>query len=233
MNSTLLERFSFYKIINTSLRILPLGIKFIFFVALSKYLSVDDYADYTLITTTITISIFVFGLDFYNFSIRNILTDKHHVERKVINSFALYLMAYLIFFLFVIPFLSQVSFINKNGVFLISLICVTEHLNQEIYRLQIAFKKVFIANIIFFLRVFGWTGILLFEILWISKSITNTEIFQYWLGFNLVAIILNIIIYCKSWGFLKEVLKLDVNFIVRGFKVSSLFFLGTLSLKSI
>ena len=50
---------------------------------MSKYFDVDVFGNYGLITSIITILIFVLGLDFYNFSIRDIL--KTTGEQEIIN----------------------------------------------------------------------------------------------------------------------------------------------------
>lgn len=215
---------------NTCLRIFPLGIKFLFIAVLSKYLSVGDYGDYLLIVTSITISIFVLGLDFYNFSIRNILKDKQETINKIYNAFILYFAIYSIFMLISIFFFENVLFIKKNGVLLITLICITEHLNQEIYRLQIAFKKVLTANLIFFIRVFSWTAYLLISLFFFNTKISINDILTPWFIANVIAVILSAF---TVLGKIKTLPVIDFKYIKKGLKVSTLFLIGTISLKSI
>jgi len=208
-------------------------VKFVFFAVLSKYLSVEDYGDYSLITTTITISIFVLGLDFYNFSLRNILTNKEDATNKIFNTFILYFIIYFVFIVFGILFLDRISFIDNNSVLIIMLLCITEHLNQEIYRLQIAFKKVLTANIIFFIRVFGWTSYMLIGLLVFDIEASIDNILRLWVIFNLIAVVLNTIVTWKQIPSITKLPKFDLGFLKVGLKISFLFFLGTLSLKSI
>ncbi len=233
MKYYLLRHFPFYKLFNTSLRIFPLGMKFLFIAILSKYISVTDYGNYLLITTTITISIFVLGLDYYNFSIRNVLKEKVNVFPKIYNAFILYFIIYFIFILIGCLFFNNISFIRKNGVMLIILLCITEHLNQEIYRLQIAFKKILTANIVFFLRVFVWTTYLVLGLLFFNIKISVNYILALWLGSNLFAIGLNALIIWKEIFQIKHIPSIDLKYLISGLKVSSLFFIGTISLKSI
>ena len=207
--------------------------KFLFIAILSKYVSIEDYGDYLLIATTITISIFVLGLDYYNFSIRNILKEKIDVTTKIYNAFVLYFLIYSIFILFGNIFFENISFIKKNGVVLIILLCITEHLNQEIYRLQIAFKKILTANVIFFLRVFGWTTYLVIGLLFFKILISINDILTLWFTSNLLAILINVLVIWKEIFRIKKIPKIDLNYLKSGLTVSALFFIGTISLKSI
>lgn len=207
--------------------------KFLFIAILSKYVSIEDYGNYLLIATTITISIFVLGLDYYNFSIRNILKEKIDVTSKIYNAFFLYFLVYSLFFLFGIILFDNISFIKKHGVLLIILLCITEHLNQEIYRLQIALKKILTANVIFFLRVFGWTTFFLIGLLFFKINITINDILILWFTSNLLAILINVLAVWKEILRINKIPKIDLNYLKSGLIVSVLFFIGTISLKSI
>ena len=63
----------FFKLLNVFLRMGGIGSKFLIVTLMSKYFDVDVFGNYGLITSIITILIFVLGLDFYNFSIRDIV----------------------------------------------------------------------------------------------------------------------------------------------------------------
>ena len=224
------------KLVNLFLRVMPLAIKFIFFSILSKVMPPDDYGGYTLITTTVTVSIFILGLDFYNYSIREILTSKSKVFQKLFSSFTLYALVYIIISIIVLLywliFGSKFS-MSSSTVFTIVLICFSEHFCQEVYRLQIAFKKIYLANIVFFFRVFIWMAYLVIMIFFYKSSISINYILTLWLVFNIAAIVLNFI---TAHRFIVKNLNdftLDIHFVKKGIVVSSLFFLGTLSLKSI
>lgn len=229
------SKFGFYKLLNLGLRVAPLSVKFLFFAVLSKVLSPDIYGSYTLITTTITISIFVLGLDFYNYSIREILMNSQNTVSKVFSTFLLYIGVYVLSVFAVVAYyyLGDGMGMSLKLTFTILLICLSEHFCQEAYRLQIAFKKVLTANLIFFLRVFLWMAYLSIEILFYGKSLGLETILYYWLVFNLVAVALNIIMAIKPAIKNKESLKFSTVFIKKGIVICSLFFLGTLSLKSI
>ncbi|MTE27212.1 lipopolysaccharide biosynthesis protein [Winogradskyella ouciana] len=229
------SKFGFYKLFNLGLRVAPLSVKFLFFAVLSKVLSPEIYGSYTLITTTITISIFVLGLDFYNYSIREILMNGQNTVSKVFSTFLLYIVVYIIAMSCVAVYyhFSDGMGMSLKVTLTILLICITEHFCQEAYRLQIAFKKVLTANLIFFFRVFLWMSYLTIEILFFNKNLVLETILNYWLIFNLVAVGLNVVTAVRPAINNKGSLKLSIAFIKRGIVVCSLFFLGTLSLKSI
>ena len=79
--------FSFHKLVNVFLRISAIGSKFIVFTYLSKYFTDIEFGNYSLITSLVTIMIFVLGLDFYNFSIRDILKTKETSQIQKKHSF--------------------------------------------------------------------------------------------------------------------------------------------------
>ena len=93
------KTFSYLKFLNVFLRIGGIGSKFIIITLMSKYFDVDVFGNYGLITSLITILIFVLGLDFYNFSIRDILKTNNNQEiiNKVISTGLLYVSVYTTF----------------------------------------------------------------------------------------------------------------------------------------
>lgn len=223
------------KLVNLFLRVMPLAVKFVFFSALSKVMPPEQYGSYTLITTTVTISIFVIGLDFYNYSIREMLTSKSRFFQKLFNSFVLYTIVYVFIIIIVLFWLvfGNVFGMSFKTVFTIMLICFSEHFCQEVYRLQIALKKVYLANLVFFFRVFIWMAYLVVMVLFYRSNISIDYILTLWLVFNIMAIVLNFI---TAHRFITKNLNqfiLDIDFVKKGLIISSLFFFGTLSLKSI
>lgn len=223
--------FILLKIFNVFLRIGGVGSKFIIITLMSKYFDVDVFGNYGLITSLITILIFVLGFDFYNFSIRDILNtkDKQEIVNKVVVTFILYGLTYLFFILVGSLIFCNISYI-KPHLFLIIFLVITEHLSQEIYRLLIGFKKVLLANILLFFRTVSWSLIIIF-FYYNNYLITVDKIFKLWLLANTLTIVyvffLSII---KSY---REIIKvsLRLNWVKKGLRICSVFFLATISLK--
>jgi O-antigen/teichoic acid export membrane protein len=228
MNKT----FPFFKLLNVFLRIGGIGSKFLIVTLMSKYFDVDVFGNYGLITSIITILIFILGLDFYNFSIRDILktSDKQEIINKVTLTFILYLFVYLLFIVVGYFIFSSINYI-KPYLFLVLLLVITEHLSQEIYRLLIGFKKVLLANILLFFRTVSWSSIIIYYY-YNNSLITINKIFILWLIANTLTILYVIILsIIKNYNRIIKI-SLNSNWVKKGLRISSVFFLATISLKS-
>jgi len=226
------KTFPFFKLLNVFLRIGGIGSKFLIVTLMSKYFDVDVFGNYGLITSIITILIFVLGLDFYNFSIRDILktSGKQEIINKVTLTFALYLFVYILFIVVGYFIFSSINYI-KPYLFLVLLLVITEHLSQEIYRLLVGFKKVLLANILLFFRTVSWSSIIIYYY-YNNSVITINKIFILWLIANTLTIVYVIILsIIKNYNRIIKI-SLNSNWVKKGLRISSVFFLATISLKS-
>lgn len=214
------------------LRMSAMGSKFIIFTYLSKYFNESVYGVYSLLSTTVTIAIFVLGFDFYNYAIRDILLKPVDRASKVATSLVFYALIYLAFMLIGYLVFDQVYYLAEFSA-LIIFISITEHLNQEIYRLLLAFKKVLIANWFLFIRVAGWTIWVLFQILILKKAVTLEYILLTWLFFNLVVLILTALWFSPSIRKNISNIRIQGSWLKRGLKISLIFYVATLALKVI
>lgn len=214
------------------LRMSAMGSKFVIFTYLSKYFSESVYGVYSLLTTTVTVAIFVLGLDFYNYAVRDILLKPTDRASKVATSLFFYAIIYLVFIVVGHFAFKQVSYLAEFST-LVIFIAITEHLNQEIYRLLLAFKKVLVANWFLFLRVAGWTIWVLFQILILGNTITLEYILFTWLFFNASVLLLTALWFHKSIREHISSIRIKKQWIVRGLKISMIFYAATLALKVI
>ena len=206
--------------------------KFVIFTILSKYFDTDTYGVYSLQATTITIAIFILGFDFYNYAIRDILLNKERTATKVLTAMSLYAVSYVLFAVIGYVLFNQIDYFAQYTWLLIG-ICITEHLNQEIYRLLLAFKKVLVANILLFIRVAGWTLYVLYKLLLEEASLGIAEILIIWLSFNAMTFVLTLIIFAKPLITNLKVATWDKSWLIKGFKVSMIFYTATIFLKII
>jgi len=222
----------FFKLLNVFLRIGGIGSKFLIVTLMSKYFDVDVFGNYGLITSIITILIFVLGLDFYNFSIRDILktTGEQEIINKVILTFGLYSLVYLLFLILGYFIFSNIDYVKPYLGFVLFLV-ITEHLSQEIYRLLIGFRKVLLANMLLFFRTVSWSSII-FYYYYNSNLITIDKIFKLWLIANILTIVYVFVLAITKNS--KKILKFTFskNWIKEGIRISSVFFIATISLKS-
>jgi O-antigen/teichoic acid export membrane protein len=229
----LLSKISFYKLVNLGLRAGGMGAKFLVAILLSKYYGDSDYKNYTLITTSITIAIYILGADFYNYSIRDILinTKQGKVNDKLLSTVVLYLFIYLLFIMFGSIGLNQLSYI-KPYLWLIVFLGITEHLSQEIYRLLIAFKHVLRANLILAFRTVSWVLIIIYKLI-NNEIILIEDLLLYWLLANTLSLIY-VLLYVLSFYFQNMFSsRLDFVWIKKGLQVAAVFFIGTVLLKII
>lgn len=214
------------------LRMSAMGSKFLIFTFLSKYFTESTYGVYSLISTTVTIAIFVLGFDFYNYAIRDILLNPVDKASKVSTSIALYIAIYLVYILVGYMFFSQVDYLS-DFVTLVLFISISEHINQELYRLLLAFKKVLVANWFLFLRVAGWTMWVLFQIFVQNKQVSLKDILLTWLFFNVSILVLTIIWFNPYIRKHASTVQLKGKWLIQGLKISVIFYVTTLALKVI
>lgn len=227
------SHFTGEKLLNVALRVGGIGSKFLVLTLLSKYFSTEIFGNYSLIISFITVSIFVLGLDFYNFSIRNILTTDSHLEvrNKIASLGVLYLVIYGVFIIVAYISFNHISYLRPH-LFLVTFLCITEHLSQEIYRLLIGFKKVLLANILLFIRTMGW-AIIIFLYFFFKIPFELKFVFKLWLWANMATIFyVFLLALFQNYGYLKKII-INIGWIKEGMKVCYLFFISTISLKVI
>ncbi|WP_369048215.1 polysaccharide biosynthesis C-terminal domain-containing protein [Tenacibaculum sp. UWU-22] len=109
---------------------------------------------------------------------------------------------------------------------------ITEHFSQETYRLLIGFQKVLLANVLLFIRTFGWSIVIIYNY-YNNIEITIRSVLEVWLFFNSITIL-----YLILYTFIKKhknIIKInvDVKWIKQGVQIGLIFFVATISLKLI
>ncbi len=224
--------FPLNKLSSLFFRMTSMAAKFAVFVFLSKYFSTEIYGVYTLIATTITIAIFVLGLDFYSFMIRDILIEKRETASKLGTAFFLYGCIYFLFALLGGIFFNQVDYLSNYAPLLV-LICITEHFNQEVYRLLLAFKRVLTANWFLFFRVAGWAMTVVLLIVLFKEKIGLQQVLMIWGGFNLATILFVFSVFFKKLKPYFPYLVIKWEWLKKGLKISMVFYAATIALKII
>jgi len=224
------------KLLALVLRGSSMGAKFLLVIGLSKTLSTSDYGVFSLILTSLTFLIFFLGLDFYNFSHREIIDNDSAKIQIVINQFWLHVLCYVIYLpLIYIIFASNTIPIMYFLPFYILLIL--EHIGQELFRFLNLFNKPNQANITLFVRTALWILLMvLIEIIWRGEDLSISSILNFWIVGSLSAIIYGVGFFIfKSPVKLKNInfFILDFKWVKKGVKISIPFFLGTIAYKAI
>ena len=221
--------------LNLSVRGLTIFGKFLLILFIGKYLDTETLGEFGLFISTITISIYFLGFDFYTFSTRELnAIDESRRAILIKDQFILHFLLYILFIplISIVFFLGYVDFIYFI-LFFIILIC--EHISLEFFRLFIALKKQSFANFILFVSSGFWIYILL--VLWYFElqELRDLEtIFTYWSVSSICAVLLGFaILQFYSKYKIMTLFPVDYKWIRRGLKTGSIFLMGTLAYKLI
>jgi O-antigen/teichoic acid export membrane protein len=208
--------------------------KFLLVYFLAKTLTVEQYGVWGIFTTSISLSLYVVGLDFYTYSSRRIL-DFPVEERSPMlrDQLVFYFISYLVIF----PILALLFVFNeidwRFAIFFYAIL-ILEHLAQETYRTFVVFSKPIIANIVLFLRTGLWPFVLL--IMWSIgfEELRNLKaVYLFWMGGGLSALAVSLYFIAKIKFKPVKNIPIDWKWIRQGIGVSLVFFVGTVGYKII
>lgn len=223
---------SLKNILNIGLRFGGLGAKFLLIIFISKNFSEGFLGEYSIFITTIILSFFVIGFDFYSYSTRDVIKASSDRLSLIRDQFVFYIISYILF----LPFsflIFKFEIISADYFLYFYLILITEHLGQEFYRLFTTLQKPLFSNIILFIRSGLWILILISTHYLEIYLITNlTNILLAWfigaLTSNIISIFYLLFLYSRA-----PLRKINFRWILKGVKISYWFFLGTVSYKII
>ncbi len=212
-----------------------MGSKFLLVIGLSKTLTTSEYGVLSLIMTTLTFLIFFLGLDFYNFSHREIIEKNGEKIQFLINQFWFHLSCYIIY-IPIIYFIFSNDVVPLEYIIPFYALMILEHMGQELFRLFNLFNKPNHANFTLLIRTAIWIGIMLtVECLIFKRELTIMHLLYYWIGGSFLAIIYSLI-YIGIGEFKSQEINffsVDYKWIKKGVKVSMPFFFGTIAYKII
>lgn len=220
-------------ILNLSLRGLSMGARFLLIFYLGKFFSTDDLGLYGLFFTTVTLGLFLLGLDFYTYSNREVLYVKEEDRFSILrNQLVFYGFTYLVFLLpMLLIFFYHV--LPTEYIYIFYGILILEHLSQEFYRLFTILSYPIFANWLLFLRSGIWIYILL--IYYLINPIAEYSlslVFTGWImgaGLSVALGFVRILSLYKVYT-LKP---MKLSWFITGLKVSAFYFLSTVALKVI
>jgi O-antigen/teichoic acid export membrane protein len=165
---------------NLLLRGLTLAAKLLFLVLAARHLAVQDMAIYGLMATTVGIAVTLTGLEFYAFSIREILAS-HGPEQtiRMRDQLVFHGAAYLLLVPLALPvFAAGILPWSLLGWFVV--LAIGEHLSQEVTRILNALFRPLLATVLFFIRSSAWALIIALLWLWRPQLVTVGAIFAAW-----------------------------------------------------
>jgi O-antigen/teichoic acid export membrane protein len=218
---------------NLGLRLISLGSRFLLVILLAKSMRIEDFAFYGLFAAAVTYSVYVIGVDFYTFAVRDLVTQPKPFWRALLrDQFLLYSATFAIFICCSLVLLAA-GVISANMLIWLLLLLASEHLAQELSRLLIITGNVLQSSIALFIRSGLWVMIL--AALWWKNPaapLQLQQVFTLWLSGGILAIVWSL--WC-----LREVLRdrssagapVDWGRLRTGIRIAAIFFAGTLVLK--
>src|SRR5690242_5496076 len=120
---------------NLALRGLSMGGRFLLIFYMGKFFSLEDLGYYGIFYTTVTLALFLLGLDFYGFSNRELLLVERHKRMSILRAQALFYVFTYVVFLLPLFLVFTYGVIPLKFVMFFYVILVLEHLAQELYRI--------------------------------------------------------------------------------------------------
>lgn len=213
------------------LRVAGLAGKFLLFIVIAKYFDDSAMGEYGLITGLLAMMLYIVGMDFYTYSTREIIHKKIEIWTSLYNQMFFYALNYVLLFFFW-KWVTHFSGIS-NYLVLIFILLIFEHLSQELYRILIVLEKITAANIQLFIRIGLWCYICI-GLLFFDMAPTSLEfILQIWLMFVFISVLFALYCIQRAVPIKFRYLKLEFQWLKKGLKVASVFFIGTLFLRTI
>ncbi|MBC8046805.1 MAG: polysaccharide biosynthesis C-terminal domain-containing protein [Fimbriimonadaceae bacterium] len=220
--------------VNLFIRGITLAAKFILIILIAEIFTLEQLGVWGIFTTSITLMMYIVGIDFYTFSTRTFLRVPPKERGAMLrDQFVFYLLNYAV----LLPILAFTLFpgiIEMKYIFFFYAILILEHLSQEAHRTLVVFSKPLQANILLFFRNGLWVYVLV--ILWLlgfEKLKTINWIFIFWISGGIITLFYSA--YTFSAFRLTSIKTIPINWkwIKEGIKVSLLFFTGTIGYRII
>lgn len=151
------------------LRALTLASKLLLLVALARWLSPAEVAEYGLIVATASVGMTVAGLELYSITAREIVkSSKVRQARTLRDQFAVYPIAYLILGIVGVA-AAQAGVLPASVAAKIWLLVVVESISHECFRILVVLGRPIGANLVLFVRTGAW-AYLVIGVFWYAHS---------------------------------------------------------------
>jgi O-antigen/teichoic acid export membrane protein len=206
--------------------------KFLLTFLITKKISLDFQGSFSLITTSITLLVLLFGLDFYIYSNKLIIQDKSKAIFYLKNNLLFYCLVYAIFIPIIYFVFIEIFSDTDLNVYLFLFVVILEHLGQEFFRIYIALQRVYLANILLFIRTGLWASLVVVYLFFAEVALISiNDLLLVWVFSALLTTILSFYYYPQINLFFQQ--KIDYTWIKKGITIAGQMFLTTIFLKII
>jgi len=190
---------------NLVLRAATLVAKLLFLLLAVRNLTVADMAIYGLMATTVGITVTLAGVEFYAFSIRELLASTPQEKTVVMrDQLAFHAAAYALLLPLSVPvFAAGILPWPLLGWFIA--LAIGEHLSQEVARVLNALFRPVLGTCLFFIRSAAWALVIAILWLWHPRSVGLTGIFAGWALGNGVSLALSATAFARmDWSISRQ-----------------------------
>jgi len=206
-------------------------VRFLFIFFLGKVYGFEIAGQYGLIQAIISFSIYVMGLNFSTFSIREFaLLDKNNNKIFFASQSIFFISIYFVIFLVAMPVAFLIGYDIKVsiGVFCLA---VLNHMSLELVRILNSVGQFLTAAALLFLKSVGWVLVLVGLHFYQIISLDFRTLVMAWMVGEFIVVILCISAALKviepDW------LKLDWEWIIKGIRSSAYLLVGALAMKGL
>lgn len=220
-------------ILSLLLRSLSLVSKFFLVVFVARFLSVAELGVYGIFTVTVSYSLYVIGLDYYTYATREMMSHPEDEWPRLIRDQGVFIFVVYGIGLVILLVASSVGLFRMPSMHWLFLILLSEHLNQEVFRILVALGRPLVANLVFFIRSGAWVYVAL--LLMVNEPGTRTleTIWLCWFIGGIASLFISgLVIAGLGWSGIRGK-KIDWNWILRGVRLALPFFIATLALRGI
>jgi O-antigen/teichoic acid export membrane protein len=216
---------------NTALRATTIGVRSALIVGLAVWFEPAELGVYGVVAATITLATYLFGLDFYTYTLRAISpAELGSVRYQLRDQFLLFCGIYLIGGLALAAILPEFGLDSTLAIFTAA-IAVLQHAALELYRVLLRLERTMAASLCLFIRDAAWVPIC--SIAWfIRGELDLSDVLLFWLAGSLAAVgvAAMFLFHAAPPGTYRPV---DPSWLGQGLKTGLRMLPGTLSLRGL
>jgi O-antigen/teichoic acid export membrane protein len=216
---------------NTILRAATIGVRSALVIGLAVWLQPAEFGLYGVIGATITLTTYLYGLDFYTFTWRELSNaDLSKALRQLRDQFAMLCVVYLVGSLALVSILPEFG-LSRTLAALTAAVAVFQHASLEFYRVFLRLEKTILASLCLLIRDAAWVPLCL--VFWLFRGALDlSDILLLWLVGSLIAVAFGV------WSFFRiapaaALGGIDLPWLAKGIKTGLRMLGGTLSLRGL
>lgn len=205
-------------------------VKLITIIALARWLDIEDFALFGLFTATIGLSVYLLGLDFYTYSLREFIAAGTAQRGWIVKQ---HFVAMAVSATCILPLIAVSQIGLPVGVTLLGwllVILLIEHIGQELVRVLTAAGAQVQASVLHFCRTAVWGPPLLWLFATNSDAIGIDSVFIAW-GIGGLASLAYGFFAIKKLELQGWTIPVEKAWIVPGFRIAAPLFLATAAMR--